>query len=408
MLTEGINKVVPFLLLPILTIYLSPSDYGIVATYGAFCGIITVFIHLSMNGAITVNFFKLEKNDLRIYIANVLMIVFVSAIIIFFTVFVFRNQLSAKLEIPSTWLLLGVAAVIMQFATNLNLGLWQAEQRAKPFGIYKFFQMLLNASAVLVLVVGFGLKWEGQLIGQLVVSTLFAFLSIVFIYHRGYLLFQAQKDYIVDALKFGLPLIPHALSGWFRIGVDRMFLTTLIGTSATGLYSVGYQFGMIIGIFAMTFNQAFSPFLYKKLANITEKEKLKLVKYTYAYFVGILLLASLLSLFAPWFIERFLNERYLPSNVLIPWVAFGYAFQGMYFMVVNYIFYVKKTYALSAITFLTGLVHVLISYVFIKTNGAIGAAQATTISFFIMFVLVWILSAKLYNMPWTLKINRRI
>ena len=35
-------------------------------------------------------------------------------------------------------------------------------------------------------------------------------------------------------------------------------------------------------------------------------------------------------------------------------------------MVVNYIFYVKRTYVLSVITFLTGLAHVGLSYYLIK------------------------------------------
>ncbi len=269
-LTEVINKAVPFLLLPILTVYLSPSDYGVVATYGAFTAIVAVFVHLGMNGAVTVNFFKLSKDHLKVYIANTLLIVFVAFFIALAAVQIFHTQLSIKLEIPSIWLLLGATVVIFRYFTALNLGLWQAEQHAKSFGIYKIAQTLLNVSLLLILIVGFDMKWEGQLIGQFVATVLFALISIGFIYRRGYLFFQVQKEYIVDALKFGIPLIPHALSGWLRMGVDRILLTALIGTSATGLYAVGYQFGMIIGVGAMAFNRAYSPYLYKKLVDITE------------------------------------------------------------------------------------------------------------------------------------------
>ncbi len=114
--------------------------------------------------------------------------------------------------------------------------------------------------------------------------------------------------------------------------------------------------------------------------------------------------AGLISLISPWVITHFLNERYLDSKEVIPWIAFGYAFQGMYFMVVNYIFYEKKTYILAFVTFTSGIIHVILSYTFIHAYGAIGVAYATTLSFFIMFVMVWILSSKIYPMPWTLKI----
>jgi len=400
--TEIINKAIPFLLLPILTIYLSPSDYGIVATYGAFTSILAVLIHLSLVGAVNINFFKFSKEHLKIYIANVLLIVFVSSLLFLFIIYIFQDLLSLKLEIPNVWLFVGLLITSAQFLTTLNLGLWQVEQHAKPFGIYQITFMLTNTSIILILVIGLGMGWKGQLIGQAIATVLFALLSFRFIYHRGYLQFTFNRAYIKDAVKFGVPLIPHALSGWFRTGIDRLFITTIIGTSATGLYSVGYQMGMIVGILAMAFNQAYSPYLYKKLSDITDTEKKELVKFTYIYFIGILLFASLLSVIMPWFIKYFLDERYIMSSEFISWIAFGYAFQGMYFMVVNYIFYEKKTYILASVTFFTGLLHAIISYLLINANGAIGAAQATTLSFFIMFILVWILSSKTYPMPWSL------
>lgn len=75
------------------------------------------------------------------------------------------------------------------------------------------------------------------------------------------------------------------------------------------------------------------------------------------------------------------------------------------FMVVNYIFYVKKTYILAWITFLSAAINIVLNYFLIRANGAIGAAQATAITFFVSFILTWILSAKVYNMPWLLKIK---
>jgi O-antigen/teichoic acid export membrane protein len=402
-LTEVINKAVPFLLLPIMTSYLSPEDYGRVATYGAFTAIVAVFVHLSMMGAINVNYFKISKEQLKIYIANTLIIVSISSILAFLVILVFDDKLSALLDIPLIWLFVGVTVTAAQFLTILNLGLWQVEQRPRKFGTYQIVQMLTSTTLVLVLVVGFEMGWEGSLIGQAIATILFSLISFGFIYKRGYLLFNVNKTDIKDALRFGVPLIPHALSGWFRTGVDRVLLTMFIGTSATGLYSVGYQFGMIVGIIAAAFNQAYSPFLYKKLATIDKFGKKRLVKFTYLYFIGILMFAGLLSVIIPYIIHNFLNEKYHSSSEIVSWVLYGYAFQGMYLMVVNYVFHEKRTYALSVITFSTGLVHVGLSYYLIKLNGIIGAAQATTISFFIMFVLVWVLSSRIYSMPWGLR-----
>ncbi len=403
MTTEVVNKAVPFLLLPILTHYLSPRDYGLVATYGAFIGIVAVFLHLSMVGAVNINFFKMSKEKLKIYIANVMFILFINLILMLIGIYFFQDILSIKTEIPSIWLFVGLIVTFSQFITLLNLGLWQVEQRPKPYGVYQISQMLVSIVIVLILVVGLGMGWEGQLIGQSIGTIVFALLSFLYLYKREYLKFNYENKYIKDALAFGIPLIPHVLSGWFRTGVDRIFLTMFISSSATGIYAVGYQFGMVVGIIATAFNQAFSPYLYKKLVNITNDEKYTLVKYTYIYFVAIFVFAALISAFMPWIITNFLDERYIAAKKFIPWVAFGFAFSGMYYMVVNYIFYEKKTYILSLITFFSGILHVLFSYTFIKVYGEMGVAYAMTLSSFIMFILVWVLSARVYSMPWGLK-----
>jgi O-antigen/teichoic acid export membrane protein len=402
-LSEILNKIVPFALLPILTMYLTPSDYGVVATYGAFIGILGVFMHLSIPGSVAINYFKISKEELKIYITNALFILSVTTSLAFLFIYLFHLDLIERLHIPYEWLIIGVISTSAQFITSLNLVLWQAEQNPKSFALYQIVQMLLNNTLVLIFVIGFSMGWQGQLVGQTMAVVIFSFVSFIFVYRRGYLSFKIKKEHISDALRFGIPLIPHTLSGWFKTGVDRIFLTSFLGVATTGLYAVGYQFGMIIGIIALAFNNAYAPYLFEKLSNITHREKKKLVALTYMYFLAILLIAAVLSYISPWLIINYLDVKYSESAQFVPWISFGYAFQGMYYMVVNYIFYLKKTHKLVSITFFSGFLHIVLSYFLIKENGPIGAAQATTISFFVTFILVWILSSKLYSMPWSLK-----
>ena len=82
------------------------------------------------------------------------------------------------------------------------------------------------------------------------------------------------------------------------------------------------------------------------------------------------------------------------------WVAMGYAANAMYFMVANYLFVVKKTHLLAMVTVFTGVTKVELTYLLIQANGAIGAAQASAIAFFLSFLLTWIISARAYPMPW--------
>lgn len=122
--------------------------------------------------------------------------------------------------------------------------------------------------------------------------------------------------------------------------------------------------------------------------------------FTYLYFISIFLFALIFSYISEWLIPYLLGEKFINSSEFIFYFALSFAFQGMYFMVTNYIFYVKKTYILAYVTFGTAILHVGLLYLFVNDNGAIGAAQASLISFIITFIVTWILASKVYEMPW--------
>jgi O-antigen/teichoic acid export membrane protein len=404
--SEVLNKAIPFFLLPVMTRYLSPSDYGIVATFTAYVGILCVFVGLSAHGAVNVNFFKMDKDELPSYIYNVFLILITSTIIVALVIFPFKNQISEKLSLPSMWIFIGVFIALSKFITLINLILWQAEQRARPFCAYNISKLILDVSLSIIFVVALGLGWFGRLMGTSVATAFFALLSFVFILNRGYIKFSFNFSHIRDALIFGVPLIPHVLSIWFMTSVDRLLINHLVGLTDTGTYSVGYQIGMIIGVIATAFNNAWAPFFYGKMNKVDDPGKLQLVKFTYIYFILIILSALMLALPGRLFIHLMLGPDFFESARFVFWIALSYAFNGMYFMVCLYIMYTKKTYILSIASFIVGVLHVFISFYFIKRYGAIGAAQATMISFFIRFILVWILSARVCPMPWGLALKK--
>ena len=78
-LGDVLNKAVPFFMLPILTRYLTPEDYGIIATFTVLVSFLMVFTGLSIHGSISVNFFKMEKEELKIFIGNCLIILNISS-----------------------------------------------------------------------------------------------------------------------------------------------------------------------------------------------------------------------------------------------------------------------------------------------------------------------------------------
>lgn len=399
-LSDIINKMVPFILLPVLTRYLTPEDYGIIAMFFVFTAILGIVMTLETNTSISVNFFKVSREKLKVYIANVLLIIAIATTITLVFIMIFHDWLTMVTAIPTEWLFLGVVVTLLQFITTINLVLWQSEQNPIPFGIYQIAQTIVNLTLSLILIIGFGMEWEGRLIAVVIASVVFGMMSFVFLIKRNYVKFKLNKEDIQDALKFGVPLLPHALSVWIKTGIDRVFLTMLVSASATGLYTVGFQIASVVTILTVAFNKAYAPYLFEKLIGISEEKKKGLVKHTYLYFLGLLVIAFSLSLVAPLLIDVFLGEEFKKSKEYVSWLAFAFAFFGMYSIVVNYVLFTKKTAYLSYVTISVSLFHALLSYMMISYNGSLGAAQATTITSFITFISVWWLSYRLYPMPW--------
>ena len=399
---EIINKSIPFLLLPIFTQYLTPSDYGIIASFNSFVAFTSIFIGLSVQGAINVNFFKYTKDKLKIYIVNAILLLVITTIIVFFIVFTFETQISEKLYLDNQWLYIGVIIAFAQFISLLNLTLWIAEKRPKEYSLYQISQTIVTAMITLSLVVGYNLGWTGQLISIIITSLSFSLLSLYLLFKREYFTFKYEKESMNDLLKFGIPLIPHTLSGWIITSGDKILLLIMVGASATGLFTIGYQISMIMGVLVTSFHKVWNPYIYEKLSlkEIDIKIKIKIVKFTYLYFILIIILVFFLNEMAKYIFLVLLAKEYTDSYKFVIYILISFGFNGMYFMVVSYIFFMHKTKELAKITFSSAIIHIILSYTFISLYGSIGVAYSGIMSYFIMFILVWRLSHKVYPMPW--------
>lgn len=398
-----LNKALPFLLLPVLTRYLSPAEYGIVAMVTVLIGFVGPVTGLSISGGVHRKFYERDDIDFPSYVANSLFILVASTCLVALLMTAFASQVSALSQVPVGWLWAVVAVSACQFVIAVYLVLLQGQVRPFAYGAFQILQTATNVGVALYLVVVVGLGWKGSVLGQVSAFGLFATLAFVFMLRGGWLRFHIRVDYLRQALQFGVPLVPHAFSAYLMTMTDRFFITNMVGIAETGVYSVGYQVGMIIGLLAASFNTAYVPWLFQRLKQDDEKVKRKIVQLTYSYYAGILFIALSLAASAPLFMNYFVGDSFSGAQDYVVWFALANAFNGMYLMVTNYIFYTEKTHKLATVTFATAALNVPITYLMIKQFGAIGAAQAATLTFFIKFVATWWMSARVYSMPWNLK-----
>lgn len=398
-----INSAIPFLMLPILTRYLTPTDYGIVAMYAIMVSIVSPFVGLNIHGAIGVRYFHGGTAGLPRYIGNALCLMAASSLLVTMIMWLFGDIVSKLTAFPRDWLWTVVLFAVGQFVVRVLLMLWQVENKPFKYGVFQNLQTMMNVGLSILLVVGLGRNWQGRVEAQVISILFFAAIALYVLKKNGWLQFSYNKEDIRGAMKFGVPLIPHEIGSMLITQTDRMFITNMVGVAAAGVYTVGFQVGSIIELVAGSFNQAYSPWLYRQLSQNDEAKKLRIVKLTYLYFVLILLFALGLSLIVPWFLGFFVGKDFVGAGRYTFWIVLGFAFSGMYYMVANYIVFAEKTAALAWVTFFTAIVNIICNYLLIRLNGPVGAAQASALAFFLSFVFTWILSARVYEMPWGLK-----
>lgn len=87
---DVLNKAIPFLLLPIMTKYLSPTEYGILAAYQALVAFFIIVISLDTHSGLGVNYYKLSQDELKKYISAIISISLISSILMFFIVIILK------------------------------------------------------------------------------------------------------------------------------------------------------------------------------------------------------------------------------------------------------------------------------------------------------------------------------
>ncbi len=395
-----INSAIPFLLLPILTTNLTPKDYGIVAMFQLVVSAVYPLIGMNLEGAIARKYYDRNNGDFPAYIGTCVILSLISTFVVAILFSIFFLKIQNFTQIPPFWLKFVIIVAFCQFVNTIILTVFQVKVKPIKYGAFQISRSLIEVSLTLVFVVVLSENYTGRLESQIISNILFATIAFIILYSLKSIRFKISKNDISHALKFGLPLIPHAIGGMLFTGIDRYMLTTLVGLEQTGNYTVAYQIGAVVSLFTASFNNAWVPWLFENLNKDDINIKKKIVKFTYLYFIVISVGALLLVQIFPMITSIFVGKAFNSIDTYSSYIVLGFVFQGMYFMVTNYINYTKKTYLLAIITISVSLIKIPLTYFLIIWLGASGASVSWAITFFIFFIFTWALSAKVYKMPW--------
>lgn len=402
-----INAVIPFALLPILTRNMTPSEYGEVAMFQTYLSALGAFVGLNVVGAAGRKFYekKLSDNDFNEYIGNCLIIIGATGVCVLLLTLVFSEFISEIVGLSRDWVVLSVFVSSALTVVNLRLGQWQVKREAFIYGVFQVSLGILNMMLSLYMVLWEKKGSDGRIGAQSIVIVFFSFIALYSLC-KNKNLFNLNKSYIIDALKFGIPLLPHVAGGFLLASVDRFIINKKLGMHEAGIYMVAVQLSFILSIVFDAINKSFVPWLFEKLNKNKYDEKLKIVKYTYLWFVIIIAINATIFAIGGDVVVFVAGEEYRRAGEIFGWIALGQGFGGMYLMVTNYIFYAKKTGMLSLATTISGVINVLLLMYGVDYLGIMGAAVSYSLAMLLRFFLTWWVSYKSYYMPWAYFMNK--
>ncbi len=405
--TSILNSAIPFLLLPILTNYLTVEEYGLLAIIQIFIIFTMPFVSINIHSTLQLEYYHLDKDSFAKWVSSVLVIPLVTILFVFLIFIIFESSLHSFIDISLLWMLIIPLIAFMQIVPQTILSIYKISERAIDYAKYQLALTTFNLVLTIGLVVLLELNWEGRVIAILFTYILFTILGLYLLVKMNLIVLQIEWQYIQKALSLGTPLIIHVVSGALFMMSDRLFISYYLGNEELGVYAVGAQVAMIAMIVQQSFNQAWVPYLFKNLKIGLLGNKIKIIKISYMAILFFMILPFFIELINPLFFKFFIDEKFIDSMQYVFWIALGYSLLGMYKVVTNYIFYEKRVKLLSAMTFFSLIINLILNYILIHKYGAIGVAYGTAITVAIFFIIAFIVANHVHKMPWLFFLNQK-
>lgn len=402
--TDTFGKAVGFLLLPVVSYYLPPDEMGMATNFSVLMTIVSLIAGQAMVNSLPYFFYEQSKEQNRQLISNLFFICFVTCAILGIFAVIFSDIVEEYLKLSIKIQALAVIAVIANLTVNAGLILIRLENKAISFAKLGILQVILHLILVVLFVILLNLGGHGKIYSEAGSAILMAIVHMAIMVRKGYVDLRIDKETINKLLRFGIPLLPHSLSFWFKGGMDKIFITTYCGLSMNGIYSMALTITSLYTIVTNAFFNAYTPYLQKKLSTINvsnEKEiKLKIVKLSYLL-IGCFFLLAVFSIFVGWIIlEYIVNNKYRESFNLLPGLILGLYIYAIYSFSIQFVYKMKKTFVLGCITFAGSVIQMGLSYLFIKHFGVMGAVYSSIMGTLLISISVFVLSYKVYPMPW--------
>lgn len=382
-----LNAAIPFVLLPFLARWMGPADFGIVGSFVALVNVLGVVVGLCTHGLIGVVFYRDGAAAARAYVGAAMAVLAATVGALSLALWLFSPLFVRLTSLPAPWLVAVVVTAAGQFSLTVILSVAQAERQPLVYGAAQVGYGAMLACLTVGLVGFAGMGWEGRALAQAVAVVFVATLGFIWVQRIGMVEWSAAK--VREALRYGLPLLPHAFAVIVMATIDRFALGRSAGPEAVGFYFLAFQMCSLLLVFATAINQAWVPWLYARLQRNGQRDRRE-VALGLCGIAALLMTGALVGvIIAPFAVPVIAGEGFERSIVPVMLLAPAFAFQGCYFFISGLLFFHKRTGLLSTITVTSAVFQTCLS-LYLARFGEVGVSAGLLVNSFVYIVAMLI------------------
>lgn len=383
---------ISLLLLPVFTAYLTTTDYGISSILGVLAFFLTPVFALGLSGALGIVYFERGEADRKaatIWTAFVMLslsggLLSVSGVVAGGAI---ATALFGDLATPydlSYLVAVSLATAGMSIACQPLLIHLQLEERAKTFVALTAASSLLSIGLSVLFIVVLNRGVAGFLEAGLVAqsATLVAVLAVTIPRVR----FILGGRLALELLRFGVPLMPSFVAVFAMQQANKLILQAAEGVPAVGVYTVGFNIGLVATIVVSGFTSAWFPFFSSYMERQDEAPRVFARVLTY-YLLGAGVVSLFFFVLARSAVLILTQPDFHGAYVAIGPSALAQILIGVHSILLANMYLAKDVRYAVVVQGAAAVATILVNLVLIAAMGIRGASIGLALGFGIMVVL---------------------
>lgn len=391
-----VGAVFSFITIPIITYFISPSEYGRVSMFTLFQNVLGMIAYLGLDQAY-IKFYHDEEDKEKLMLHSIVPALSL-AVLVSIGVFLLKEPLATWLygsteDLSCVYILIPYLPFFV--VERFILIKYRMEQKGM---LYSFFSIFSKA-ALLVLSV-LTLKYylcgyQSVIYSTVLAQILTTVLLIISCYKNNKItVSEWEWSYAKTLLKYSLPLIPATIVGWVLNSMDKIMIRSLCDYQQLGLYDTALKIVSVLAIVQNCFSTFWSPIAFKWNKEKKETEKFEEVGkilsiIMVSMFMGILTFKEV--------IIKILSPDYYNAVEILPFLLIYPIMYTVSEVTVVGIYFSGKSVTTIIVAVCSCVLNVTLNSLLIPKYGAIGASIATGCSYILFFWLRTIISRKVWR-----------